>query len=110
MIDRPVAGVMAAARAAGVVRAVTVGTDLESSRWSARAAEQHPDVWAAVASHPTGPEPAPEPPGAERAPRAAHATPAEPPGRALTADEVLAGIEALARQPRVVAVGETGLD
>ena len=33
-----------------------------------------------------------------------------PPGPSRTADQVLAEIEALARQPRVVAVGETGLD
>jgi TatD DNase family protein len=109
MIDRPVAEVMASARAAGVVRAVTVGTDLESSRWSAEAAQQHPDVWAAVAIHPNDTEAATERAG-EREPRAAHATSAEPPDPALSADEVLAQIESLARQPRVVAVGETGLD
>src|SRR5579859_8068724 len=109
MIDRPVGDVMATARAAGVVRAVTVGTDLESSRWSAEAAQRHPDVWAAVAIHPNDTEAATEPAG-EREPRAAHATAAQPPGPARSADEVLAGIEALARQPRVVAVGETGLD
>src|ERR1700757_5095185 len=108
MIDRPVAGVMAAARAVGVVRAVTVGTDLESSRWSARAAQQHPDVWAAVAIHPNDTEAAIAPAARDREPRATPASAGPPPGPALTADEVLAGIEALARQPRVVAVGETG--
>ena len=41
MIDLPVSQVVAAARAAGIVRIVTVGTDLESSRWSARCAEDH---------------------------------------------------------------------
>src|SRR6266480_2553904 len=46
------AGVVAAARAAGIVRIVTVGTDLESSRWSARCAEDHDGVYAAVAIHP----------------------------------------------------------
>jgi TatD DNase family protein len=100
MIDLPVGDVMAAARAAGIVRAVTVGTTLESSRWSARCAEEHAAVYAAVAIHPNDTEAAlslsgsPAPSGA-------------PP---LTADEVLAEIEALARLPRVVAVGETGLD
>ncbi len=83
----PVPDVLAAARAAGISRVVTVGVDLESSRWSARCAAEHDAVYAAVAIHPNevaaaGPEP----------------------------EEVLAEIEALARQPRVVAVGETGLD
>ena len=83
----PVPEVLAAARAAGISRVVTVGVDLESSRWSARCAAEHDAVYAAVAIHPNevaaaGPDP----------------------------EEVLAEIEALARQPRVVAVGETGLD
>ncbi|MGH3420138.1 MAG: AraC family transcriptional regulator, partial [Streptosporangiaceae bacterium] len=47
MIDLPVPDVLAAARAAGIVRVVTVGTDLESSRWSARCAEEHDAVYAA---------------------------------------------------------------
>jgi TatD DNase family protein len=88
MIQVPVPEVMAAARAAGIVRAVTVGTTLESSRWSARCAAEHDGVYAAVAIHPNDTEGVP---GADRG-------------------AVLAGIEALARQPRVVAVGETGLD
>jgi len=109
MIDIPVADVMAAARAAGIVRAVTVGTDLESSRWSARCAEQHDAVYAAVAIHPNDTEAATGPSRLPRDPRAPHAaTPTSTP--AATPDEVLAGIEALARLPRVVAVGETGLD
>jgi TatD DNase family protein len=91
MIDVPVPGVLAAARAAGIARVVTVGTTLESSRWSARCAAEHDEVYAAVAIHPNevfarGDDP-PVPPG-----------------------EVLAQIEALALQPKIVAVGETGLD
>ena len=35
MIERPVAEVMAEARAAGITRAVTIGTDLASSNWAA---------------------------------------------------------------------------
>jgi TatD DNase family protein len=84
MIHEPVAEVLAAARAAGIARVVTVGTDLETSRWSARCADEHEDVYAAVAIHPN--ETADVPAGA------------------------LAEIEALAASPRVVAVGETGLD
>jgi TatD DNase family protein len=79
---------MAEARAAGIVRAVTVGTTLESSRWSARCAEEHDGVYAAVAIHPND-------------------TASISRG---VAEAVLADIEALARRPRVVAVGETGLD
>ena len=112
MIDVPVPGVLAAARAAGIARVVTVGTTLESSRWSARCAAEHDEVYAAVAIHPNevfarGDDP-PEPPaygGAARPP-----VPPWPPRPPARADEVLAGIEELARQPRVVAVGETGLD
>ena len=108
MIDLPVPDVMAAARAAGVVRAVTVGTDLESSRWSARCAQEHDGVYAAVAIHPNDTERATGPSRLPRDPRAPHAS--LPPAAPATAAEVLAEIEALARQPRVVAVGETGLD
>jgi TatD DNase family protein len=84
MIDLPVADVLAAAHAAGIVRVVTVGTTLGSSRWSARCAGQHDGVYAAVAIHPNDTEGVPE--------------------------TALADIEALTTQPRVVAIGETGLD
>jgi TatD DNase family protein len=84
LVDLPVSGVMAAARAAGIARVVTVGTDLETSRWSARCAGEHEGLYAAVAIHPND-------------------TAGTPAG-------VLADIEALAALPRVVAVGETGLD
>ena len=98
MIDLPVPAVLATARAAGIGRVVTVGTTLESSRWSARCAEEYNEVYAAVAIHPNDTV-------------AATALPSAPgSGPALTADEVLAGIEALASRPRVRAVGETGLD
>ena len=124
MIDLPVSEVVAAARAAGIARIVTVGTDLESSAWSAQCAEDHPAVYAAVAIHPNDTEAATGPSHLSRDLRAPHATiapplTATPPATSaspvplnspLTADAVLAGIEALARRPRVVAVGETGLD
>ena len=76
--------VLAAAREVGVTRVVTVGVDVDSSRWCAQAAADHPDVYAAVAIHPNE---------AHRADDAAWAE-----------------IERLARRPGVVAVGETGLD
>ena len=108
MIELPVPDVLAAARAAGIVRVVTVGTDLASSRWSARCAQQHEAVYAAVAIHPNDTEAATGPSRLPRDPRAPHA--AVPPPAPASAAEVLAEIEALARRPRVVAVGETGLD
>ncbi|HEV7206294.1 MAG TPA: TatD family hydrolase [Jatrophihabitans sp.] len=79
-----VAGVMAEARAVGVHAAVTVGDTVASSRWCVAAAGEHPDVYAAVAVHPT------EIAGLD--------------------DAGYAELERLARDPRVVAVGETGLD
>jgi TatD DNase family protein len=82
--DAFVAEVMSEARAAGVVRAITVGDTVASSRWCVEAARAHPDVYAAVAVHPT-----------------------EVSG--LT-DEHYAELERLAADPHVVAVGETGLD
>ena len=108
MIDLPVDDVMAAACAAGIVRVVTVGTDLGSSRWSAWCADQHDGVYAAVAIHPNDTEAATGPSGLPRDSRAPHAS--SPPPQPATAEEVLAEIEALAWLPRVVAVGETGLD
>src|SRR6266568_783084 len=56
MIDLPVPRVITAARAAGIARVVTIGTDLESSRWSARCAAEHDAVYAAVAIHPNDTE------------------------------------------------------
>ena len=115
MVDLPVSEVVASARTAGIVRIVTVGTDLESSRWAARCASDHDSVYAAVAIHPNevlarGDDP-PEPPavfsGGTHPPGPPLGGAARPP---VPPREVLAEIEALARLPRVVAVGETGLD
>ncbi len=77
------------AAAVGVIGVVQAGGDVESSRWSADAAASHPRVLAAVAIHPN------------EAPTYAAA------GRL---DEAVAVIDALAAQPRVRAIGETGLD
>jgi TatD DNase family protein len=87
IMELPVDGVLAAARAAGIGRVVNVGCDLPSSRWSAARAEEYPEVYAAVAIHP-------------------NETSALDDRRA----EVLAELSSLAQSPRVVAIGETGLD
>jgi TatD DNase family protein len=79
-----VADVMREARAVGVVATITVGDTVASSRWCANAAAEHPDVYGAVAVHPTEVE------GLD--------------------DAGYAELERLAREARVVAVGETGLD
>lgn len=79
-----VADVMARARSVNVTKVITVGDSLASSAWCVQAASEHPDVYAAVAVHPTEID-------------------------GLT-DEDYAELERLARHPRVVAVGETGLD
>ena len=73
----------------GVAGVVQAGGDIESSRWSAWAAASHPRVLAAVAIHPN------------EAPAYAAA------GRLGEAIDV---IDELAVQPRVRAIGETGLD
>jgi len=86
LMDVPVEQALEQARAVGIEAVVQVGVDLPSSRWSAEAAAQHDDVWAAVALHPN-----------------------EAGGGAAT-DEALREIEALAALPQVRAVGETGLD
>jgi TatD DNase family protein len=90
MIERPVDQVLAAARAAGITRVVTIGTDLASSQWAAQRAAGHAGLYAAVAVHPN-----------ETA--AAASSPEQ-------RDEVLAQIADLATLPRVRAIGETGLD
>ncbi|MBI2219539.1 MAG: TatD family hydrolase [Candidatus Rokubacteria bacterium] len=78
------ADVLARARAAGVREMLTVGTDVETSRAAIALAEREPDVWAAVGVHPHD--------------------------AAAAGAAVLAEIAHLARHPRVLAVGEIGLD
>lgn len=72
------------AEAVGVLAAVTIADDLDAARWAVQAADWDPRVYAAVALHPTRAD-------------------------ALT-DAARAEIEALAAHPRVVAIGETGMD
>ncbi len=73
------------ARAAGVTRIVTVGTDVEGSAEACAIAEASDGVWAVVGCHPHD-------------------------GDRYAADERLDGLRALLKRPKVVAVGETGLD
>jgi TatD DNase family protein len=86
-IDRgpaPVADLVAAARAEGVRRILTIGMDSESCRAALAAADAHDEVFAAVGRHPnssTGYD-----------------------------DAVTDELRELARHPKVRAIGETGLD
>ena len=72
------------AEAVGVEAVVTIADDLDAAKWAVQAAEWDSRVFAAVALHPT---------------------------RAQTrTDEARHELERLATHPRVVAIGETGLD
>ena len=75
---------VAEARAAGVEQIVTIGIDLPSSRTAIELAGAEPGVYATVGLHP----------------HEAH----------LLDDALLTELEALAARPRVVALGECGLD
>lgn len=72
------------AEAVGVQAVVTIADDLASARWVTEATDADARVYGAVALHPTRAD-------------------------ALT-DEAKAVIERLAEHPRVVAIGETGMD
>src|SRR5262245_3851377 len=72
------------AAAAGIARIIAIGTDLESSARAIQLSERFPSVYAVVGWHPC---------------------------QALEAPEDLRpALRELARHPKVVAVGETGLD
>lgn len=72
------------ATAAGITRIVTIGTTLEGSTRAVAIAEHFPSVFAAVGVHPGHMDESP--------------------------DEIRPALRDLARHPKVVAIGETGLD
>ncbi|HMG05383.1 MAG TPA: TatD family hydrolase [Chthoniobacterales bacterium] len=69
---------------AGVTRIITIGTSVESSRSAVELAEKYPNVFAVIGVHPTYVEESQE--------------------------DVITPLRELAQSPRVVAIGETGLD
>src|SRR5438093_2554499 len=76
--------VLRRATEAGVTRVVTIGTSIESSRRAIDLAERYPAVYATVGVHPTYVQEAEE--------------------------DVFTPLRELAKHPKVVAIGETGLD
>ena len=72
------------AHEAGIAKIISIGTDLESSARAIKIAETYPNVYAAVGWHPTHALEAPE--------------------------DMRPALRELARHPKVVAIGETGLD
>lgn len=76
--------VLRRATEAGVTRIITIGTSLESSRRAVALAEKYPNVFAVIGVHPTYVE--------------------------ESGEDVITPLRELAANPRVVAIGETGLD
>src|ERR1022692_3039813 len=76
--------VIARAEAAGITKIISIGTDLASSVGATKLAEEYHNVFAAVGWHPS------------------HATEAP--------EDLRSALYELARHPKVVALGETGLD
>jgi TatD DNase family protein len=78
------ADVLTRARQAGITRIISIGTDLVSSRRAVALAEQHDQIFAAIGWHPDNAAQAP--------------------------DDTRPELRELARHPKVVAIGECGLD
>jgi TatD DNase family protein len=76
--------VLRRAKEAGVSRIIAIGTTLQSSRQAISLAEQYPEIYAVVGVHPTSVT-------TER-------------------EDFLTELQQLATHPKVVAIGETGLD
>ena len=69
---------------AGVTRIITIGTSVASSKRAVELAEKYENIFAVIGVHPTSEEETP--------------------------DDVMEPLREIARSPRVVAIGETGLD
>ena len=76
--------VLRRANEARVTRIITIGTSIESSRRAIELAEKYPNIFAVIGVHPTYVGEAP--------------------------DDVMTPLRELAKSPRVVALGESGLD
>ena len=87
-----VAELIAAAAAVNVPRMVQIGCDLDAARWTVDAVQDHPQLLGGVSLHPT---------------EASEIVAAQGKSALIAALEEIAK---LAREPRIVVVGETGLD
>jgi TatD DNase family protein len=76
--------VLRRATEAGVTRIITIGTSVESSRRAVDLAEKYPNIFAVIGVHPTYVE--------------------------ESSEDVITPLRELAKNPRVVGIGETGLD
>lgn len=76
--------VLARAAAAGITKLISIATDLESSRRAIALAEKHPGIYATVGWHPSNAHEAPE--------------------------DIRPALRELVNHPKVVAIGEIGLD
>jgi TatD DNase family protein len=76
--------ILARATSAGVTRVITIGTTVEGSRRAVALAEKYPHVYATIGVHPSNADEA--------------------------GDDSIAELRTLAAHPRVVALGEMGLD
>src|SRR6058998_1404816 len=76
--------VLRRATEAGVTRIITIGTSIESSRRAIEIAERYSNVFAVIGVHPTYVQ--------------------------ESGNDVITPLRELAKSPRVVAIGETGLD
>src|SRR5438132_6664310 len=76
--------VLRRATEAGVTRIITIGTSVASSQRAIELAEKYPNIFAVVGVHPTYVQ--------------------------ESGDDVITPLRELAKNPRVVAIGETGLD
>ena len=72
------------ANEAGVTRIITIGTSIESSRRAVELAEKYPSIYAVIGVHPTN--------------------------AAQAGEDITTPLRELAKSPRVVGIGETGLD
>src|SRR5580700_3181736 len=79
-----VEAVLSRAKDAGVSRIIAIGTTLQSSRTAINFAEQYPEIYAVVGIHPTS--------------------------VSEEGEDFISELRKLADHPKVVAIGETGLD